>query len=181
MQFIVVRTQNGGKQWTCPWFAQVRTMLYLSSLRHQFFSLSLRPSRPPSLSLATTTLSAVSFSSSYTLSLQQRRLHSSPFSFAKRVRSNSKPSKVAMGESSSTSKTTRRQREPAEKSDSAPPAKKPMYSIFEKKTDNPSEPAQVRWKTNGKSFIVGEAFNPQPGVRVAGFDLVCFLLPQSRQ
>ncbi|KAG0245681.1 hypothetical protein BGX31_006677 [Mortierella sp. GBA43] len=70
----------------------------------------------------------------------------------------------------SNSKTTRRQREPTD-SDSSPPAKKPMYSIFQKKTDNASGRAEIRWKTNGKSFIVGEACNPQPGAKVAGFDL----------
>lgn len=138
-----------------------------SFMAHRFFFLSLRPSRP-SLSLATTNVSAASLSFSYTLALQQRRLHNSPSSFTERVR---KPRKVAMSESSSASSASKSKRR--QKADSSPPPKKPMYSIFEKKTDNPSEPAQVRWKTNGKSFIVGEAFDPQPGARVAGFDLVC--------
>ncbi|KAF9940150.1 hypothetical protein BGZ65_007905, partial [Modicella reniformis] len=74
-----------------------------------------------------------------------------------------------MSESSS-SKPFRRQRETAEYSNTSPPAKKPMYSIFEK-SGKPIEPADIRWKTNGKSFIVGEAFDPKPGSKVAGFDL----------
>ncbi|KAI1319918.1 hypothetical protein EDD11_002593 [Mortierella claussenii] len=53
---------------------------------------------------------------------------------------------------------------------SAPPAKKAMFSIFEKPS-NPPAPADIQWTTHGTSFIVGEAFQPQPGSKVAAFDL----------
>ncbi|KAK3808320.1 MAG: polynucleotide kinase 3 phosphatase-domain-containing protein [Benniella sp.] len=76
-----------------------------------------------------------------------------------------------MSESSSSSKSKRRQKEANAAQDSSPPSKKPVYSIFEKKTSEPSAPAEVRWKTNGTSFIVGEAFKPQPGAKVAAYDL----------
>ncbi|KAF9995660.1 hypothetical protein BGZ79_010621 [Entomortierella chlamydospora] len=76
-----------------------------------------------------------------------------------------------MAGGSSHSKSTRKRGEPSDISDASPPAKKPMFSIFEKKTSKPLEPADIRWETHGTSFIVGEAFNPKAGSKVAAFDL----------
>jgi hypothetical protein len=153
------------------WWQHAPTLMLLTQ-RHRLFCPSFfRPScRPPSL--ATANLSRASFAFRCTPQQQQRDLHSSPSSFDKRVRSNTKLSKAAMSESSSSSKSKRRQREANAAQDSSPPPKKPVYSIFEKKTSEPSAPAEVRWKTNGTSFIVGEAFKPQPGAKVAAYDLV---------
>ncbi|KAG0316539.1 hypothetical protein BGZ99_006843 [Dissophora globulifera] len=38
-----------------------------------------------------------------------------------------------------------------------------MFSIFEKASNAPGTPADIQWTTHGTSFIVGEAFHPQPG------------------
>ncbi|KAI8605536.1 polynucleotide kinase 3 phosphatase-domain-containing protein [Dissophora ornata] len=46
-----------------------------------------------------------------------------------------------------------------------------MFSIFEKKSDKPNVPASIDWSTHGTSFIVGEAFSPRAGSKVAAFDL----------
>ncbi|KAF9913981.1 hypothetical protein BX616_009201 [Lobosporangium transversale] len=53
---------------------------------------------------------------------------------------------------------------------SAPPTKKALFSIFEKK-HGPLQPASICWETYGSSFIVGRAFEPKAGAKVAAFDL----------
>ncbi|KAF9580496.1 hypothetical protein BGW38_002841, partial [Lunasporangiospora selenospora] len=52
----------------------------------------------------------------------------------------------------------------------APPAKKPVFSIFEKPSAK-VPPASIIWETHGTSFIVGRAYSPQTGSNIAGFDL----------
>ncbi|KAK5814906.1 polynucleotide kinase 3 phosphatase-domain-containing protein [Linnemannia elongata] len=46
-----------------------------------------------------------------------------------------------------------------------------MFSIFQKGSNAPSAPADIAWKTHGSSFIVGQAFHPKSGSKVASFDL----------
>ncbi|KAF9976809.1 hypothetical protein BGZ73_007716 [Actinomortierella ambigua] len=56
----------------------------------------------------------------------------------------------------------------------SPPKK--MFSIFEKKTPDASGSTgesghHVKWSTHGKSYMVGEAYNPTMGPNVAAYDL----------
>ncbi|KAF9175821.1 Charged multivesicular body protein 4b [Mortierella sp. AD011] len=88
-----------------------------------------------------------------------------------RPRTLSNKSKRVMAGGSSHSKSTKKRGEPSDTLDASPSAKKPMFSIFEKKPSKPLEPADIRWETHGTSFIVGEAFNPKAGSKVAAFDL----------
>ncbi|KAF9190919.1 hypothetical protein BGZ51_008068 [Haplosporangium sp. Z 767] len=68
-------------------------------------------------------------------------------------------------------KGSRRRSESHNTTTAQPPAKKQMFSIFEKKSDKPSAPAEIVWTANGTSFLVGEAFKPKTGSKVAAFDL----------
>ncbi|KAF9958999.1 hypothetical protein BGZ72_010439 [Mortierella alpina] len=77
-----------------------------------------------------------------------------------------------MTDTSPTKKTSRRRSESQDTTaTAAPPNKKPMFSIFEKKTGAPAAPADILWTYHGQSFIVGEAFDPPVGSKVAAFDL----------
>ncbi|KAG0099710.1 hypothetical protein BGZ93_006371 [Podila epicladia] len=55
--------------------------------------------------------------------------------------------------------------------DSKPTAKKPMFSIFDKKSNVPAAKAPIKWQTYGTSCIVGEAFDPKVCPKVASYDL----------
>ncbi|KAF9347893.1 hypothetical protein BGX26_000666 [Mortierella sp. AD094] len=88
-----------------------------------------------------------------------------------RSRTLTNKSKRVMAGDSSQSKPTRKRGEPSDTLDASSPAKKPMFSIFERKSNKPLGPADIRWETHGTSFIVGEAFNPKAGSKVAAFDL----------
>ncbi|KAG0227052.1 hypothetical protein BGW42_003177 [Actinomortierella wolfii] len=55
------------------------------------------------------------------------------------------------------------------------PSKK-VFSIFEKRTPNTGSTGvdsahHVKWSTHGKSYMVGEAYNPKAGPNVAAYDL----------
>jgi len=79
--------------------------------------------------------------------------------------------------SSSPGKSARR-RSTTEDVVDAVPAKKPMFSIFDKKKSSSSAVnAIIDWDTFGKSFIVGQAYSPKAGSKVAAFDLVRTLSP----
>ncbi|KAF8975429.1 hypothetical protein BGZ46_009129 [Entomortierella lignicola] len=82
-----------------------------------------------------------------------------------------KDPKKVMASESSKSKSTRKRGQPSEPSDSSSPGKKPMFSVFEKKSSQPLEPGDIQWETHDASFIVGEAFKPKAGSKVAAFDL----------
>ncbi|KAG0048425.1 hypothetical protein BGZ83_006609 [Gryganskiella cystojenkinii] len=73
--------------------------------------------------------------------------------------------------SSSPSKNPRRRGSTEDLSAVATPAKKPMFSIFEKKSSAPPTKASIQWETFGTSFIVGQANSPKAGSKVAAFDL----------
>ncbi|KAG0202450.1 hypothetical protein BGX28_005026 [Mortierella sp. GBA30] len=75
-----------------------------------------------------------------------------------------------MAEQTSKKTASKKRSESPDKAE-APPAKKPMFSIFEKKPGASSTPADIKWETHGKSFIVGEAFKPQARSNIAAFDL----------
>ncbi|KAF9110780.1 hypothetical protein BGX27_005891 [Mortierella sp. AM989] len=92
-------------------------------------------------------------------------------SFAARPRTITKHSKPVMAGGSSPSKQKKKRGEPSDASDASSPAKKPMFSIFEKKSITPLALGDVRWETHSTSFIVGEAFKPKAGSKVAAFDL----------
>ncbi|KAF9925456.1 hypothetical protein FBU30_004763 [Linnemannia zychae] len=68
-----------------------------------------------------------------------------------------------------TIKVSRRRSTSQDPESTPPPAKKQVFSIFNKPV--PSNPADISWKTHGTSFIVGEAFSPKAGSKVAAFDL----------
>ncbi|KAG0371642.1 hypothetical protein BGX24_001393 [Mortierella sp. AD032] len=68
-------------------------------------------------------------------------------------------------------KASRRRSDSQEREAPLPPTKKPMFSIFQKGADAPPATADIAWKTHGTSFIVGEAFHPKAGSKVAAFDL----------
>ncbi|KAF9087225.1 hypothetical protein BGX29_000950 [Mortierella sp. GBA35] len=76
-----------------------------------------------------------------------------------------------MADNTTPTKATRCRSPSQERGSAPPPAKKAMFSIFQKGSNAPSAPADIAWKTHGTSFIVGEAFNPKAGSKVAAFDL----------
>lgn len=77
-----------------------------------------------------------------------------------------------MPNNTNTAKTSRRRSISQDRESTPPPAKKPMFSIFQKGTNAPAAPADIAWETNGSSFIVGQALHPKSGSKVAAFDLV---------
>ncbi|GJJ77730.1 bifunctional polynucleotide phosphatase/kinase [Entomortierella parvispora] len=72
--------------------------------------------------------------------------------------------------SSSPGKTSRR-RSNTDDAANPIPAKKPMFSIFDKKSTSAAVNAVIDWKTYGTSFIIGQAYAPKAGPKVAAFDL----------
>lgn len=82
--------------------------------------------------------------------------------------------------SSSNKKSNPGKRGTDSQEDSQPAAKKPMFSIFDKKSNVPATKAPIKWQTYGTSCIVGEAFDPKAHSKVASYDLVSlfFLLVQ---
>ncbi|KAG0337073.1 hypothetical protein BG000_005843 [Podila horticola] len=73
--------------------------------------------------------------------------------------------------SSSNKKSNPGKRGTDSQGDSQPAAKKPMFSIFEKKSNVPAAKAPIKWQTYGTSCIVGEAFDPKAHSKVASYDL----------
>ncbi|OAQ28907.1 PNK3P-domain-containing protein [Linnemannia elongata AG-77] len=76
-----------------------------------------------------------------------------------------------MANNSTSKRTSRRRSVSQDRESTSPHAKKPMFSIFQKGSNAPSAPADIAWKTHGSSFIVGQAFHPKSGSKVASFDL----------
>jgi hypothetical protein len=100
----------------------------------------------------------------------RRQLFTTRILFATSKKTKEKP--AAMSGSNTPTKASRRRSASSENETAQPPSKKPMFSIFQKGTGTPTAPADIDWKTHGTSFIVGEAFNPKAGSKVAAFDLV---------
>ncbi|KAG0282683.1 hypothetical protein BGZ96_000238 [Linnemannia gamsii] len=76
-----------------------------------------------------------------------------------------------MPKNTAAAKTSRRRSVSQDRESALPPAKKPMFSIFQKGSNTPTTPADIAWETNGSSFIVGQAFHPKSGSKIAAFDL----------
>ncbi|KAF9134311.1 hypothetical protein BGW39_007480 [Mortierella sp. 14UC] len=76
-----------------------------------------------------------------------------------------------MSSNTTPTKASRRRSTSPESETAQPSSKKPMFSIFQKGAGAPAAPADIVWKTHGTSFIVGEAFCPKAGSKVAAFDL----------
>ncbi|KAK3805996.1 MAG: hypothetical protein JOS17DRAFT_610128 [Linnemannia elongata] len=125
------------------------------------------------LSLAfTTVLPATNFQAPHTWPHFQRQLHSTRTSLATPATKKTTLRPVAMANNSTSKKTPRRRSVSQDREPTPPPAKKPMFSIFQKGSNASSAPADIAWKTHGSSFIVGQAFHPKSGSKVASFDLV---------
>lgn len=125
------------------------------------------------LSLAFTTVPpATHFPIPLTWPHFQRQLHSTRTSLATTTAKKSTPKPITMSNNSTPKRTSRRRSVSQDRESTSPHAKKPMFSIFQKGSNAPSAPADIAWKTHGSSFIVGQAFHPKSGSKVASFDLV---------
>lgn len=120
----------------------------------------------------TTVLPATHFQTPHTCPHFQRQLHSTRTSFATSTTKKLTLKPIAMANNSTPKKTPRRRSVSQDRESTPPAAKKPMFSIFQKGSNASSVPADIAWKTHGSSFIVGQAFHPKSGSKVASFDLV---------